>query len=334
VAAGLYPLRLLQLGFESTAGTAVAATAKIVGDNTYTPISKREFEEYPRGVRAMVTAGGYMVQQESEVEIDTNLTYEEILYPLLSGIVNDAVPTGTGPYTWDITPVLTGQASIKTITAEIVVDDGSTKHYQREAAYMMCTGFEITLEPNEPAKLKFTLRGRADGTSTVTAALTAITGRTVVPSNLFGLWIDDTGGTIGTTAKTQTLRSAKIKVDTGALPDFTLDGRTTLDHTGIQSQMLKGEVELTLEHNANGALEVAAYRAGTVRLVQIKADNGLATTANRQVVLKMGVAYTDDPEFDQEDGIELVTMKGALEYDTGLGGAFIATVINALATQP
>lgn len=334
MAAGLYPLRLLQLGFEATAGTAVPATKKIVGDSTYTPMIEREFEEYPRGVRAMVTGGGFAKQQGSKIEHDGNLTYEEILYPLLSGIVNDAAPTGSDPYTWDFAPVLTGQASLKTITAEFVVNDGSTLHYEREAAYCFTTEFEIDIQANDVAKLKWTMEGRAEGASTVTAALAPITGRTVVPSNLFALWIDDSGGTVGTTAKTGTLRGANIKVTTGALPDYTLDGRTALDHTGVQSQMLKGELELTMEHNANAATEIAAWRAGTVRLVRLKADNGGAGAANREITLDMGIAYTDPPEFSQEDGIEIVTMKGAFEYDSGLGGAFIAQVINGLAAQP
>jgi hypothetical protein len=334
MATGLYPLRLLQLGFEATAGTAVPATKKVVGESVYTPMIEREFEEYPRGVRAMVTGGGFAKQQGSKIEHDGNLTYEEVLYPLLSGIVNDAAPTGVGPYTWDFTPVLTGQASLKTVTAEFVVDDGSTKHYEREATYCFTTEFEVDIQANDVAKLKWTMEGRAEGTSTVTGSLAPITGRTVVPANLFALWIDASGGTIGTTAKTGTLRGANIKVTTGALPDYTLDGRTTLDHTGIQSQMLKGEVELTLEHNANAASEIAIWRSGSVRLVRLKADNGLAAGANKAITFDMGMVYTDPPEFSQEDGIELVTLKGALEYDSGLGGAFIATVINGLAAQP
>lgn len=334
MAAGLYPLRKLQLGFEGTAGTLVAATKKLVGESSYTPNIKRIFEEYPRGVRAPVS-GGFSVMKGSTIEHEGPITYEEILYPLLSGIVNDAAPLGSGPYTWEITPVLTGQASIKTITAEFDIDDGSSLQYQKEAGYFHCTEFEIDIQPNEDAKIKWTMEGRAEQTSTMTADLAAITGRTVVPSNLFALYIDASGGTIGTTQKVQTLRAVKIKVTTGVKGDFTLDGRTDLDFVGLQSQMLKGEVELTLEHNANAATEIGIWRTdGGVRLVRLKADNGLATTANRQVIFDMGVMYTDDPEFDEEDGIEIVTLKGGLEYDSGLATAFLAKVINGLAAQP
>lgn len=334
MAAGLYPLRLLQLGFESTAGTAVAATKKIVGESVYTPIIEREFEEYPRGVRAMVTGGGFAKQQGCRIEHDGNLTFEEILYPMLSGVVNDAAPSGSGPYTWDFTPILTGQASVKTITAEFVVDDASTKHYERESAYCVTTEFEVDIQVNDVAKLKWAMAGRAEGASTFTGALAPITGRTVVPSNLFGLWIDASGGTIGTTAKLGTLRGANIKVTTGVLPDYTLDGRTTLDHTGIQTQMLKGEIELTLEHNAHAATEIGIWRTGGVRLVRLKADNGLGGASNKAITFDMAMVYTDPPEFSQEDGIEIVTLKGALEYDSAFGGAFICTVINGLAAQP
>lgn len=334
MAAGLYPLRLLQIGLESTAGTAVAATQKLVGNSTYTPEIEREFEEFPRGVRAPVTGGGFAIQRGAMVEHETNLTYEEATYLVLLGLANDATPTGSGPYVWDGTPVLTGQSTVKTATVEFVVDDGSTKHHEREAAYCFMPEFEIDAQASEPTTLKFTLEGRTDGTSTVTGSLAPITGRTQIPSNLWGVYIDASGGSIGSTQKTGTVRGFNLKVNTGLTRDFTLDARANLDHTGINSGMITGDLELTLEHNANAATEIAAWRSGGVRLVRLTANNGGAGAAEKEVEFDLAIKYTDPPEFSQEDGIELVTMKGSIEYDSGAALALKLTVTNGLSAQP
>lgn len=338
MATALYPLRNVQIGLESTAGTAVPATARIVGEGTYTEQIEREFEEFPRGVRAPVTGGGYDIMGGSEIVINGNLTYEEIVYPNLMGIVNDAAPTGSGPYTWDFTPVLTAPAAVKTGTFEFVISDGSTLHVQRESAYGFCTGYTVTLAANQIATITHNYAARRSQTSTVTAAQTVITGRTPVPSNLFKLDIDDTWANLGTTNKTQYVRSATLTVDTGLTPDFTLDGRTDLDLTGINSGTLNATLDITVEANAAMATELGHYRGtgghGTVRFYRLEADNGLATTENRVIRWDMAMKHLTAPVYSQENGIEIVTMNLGLEYDATGANAFVCTVINGLSAQP
>jgi hypothetical protein len=202
-----YFLRKLQLGRESTAGTAVAATYKLVGEGKMTPMIEREFEAFPRGIRAPVTDGGFAISRSTEVEFESNLTYEEVLPFLDSGLVL-VTTTGAGPYTHTFDPTLTAAQNIKTYTAEMRITDGSVHHYEREAAYMFTQEMEIELKANEPAVIKVKMAGRAEQTSTVTADLPIITGRTVIPSNLFKVFIDDTGAGIGGTQKSGLIRAA------------------------------------------------------------------------------------------------------------------------------
>lgn len=324
-----YFLRKLQFGVESTAGTAVPATFKLVGEGTYKPIIERTFEEYPRGVRAMVTDGGFATMKGSELEFSGNLTFEEILLPLNSGLVT-VVASGAGPYTYDFDPDLTAAQTIKTYTAEFVVDDGSTKHYQREAAHMITKELEIEIKANELATMKMSMFGRAEQTSTMTGSLTPLTGRTAVPSNLFKVYVDTTGAGLGGTQKTGLVRVASLKLDFGNEPDYTLDGRADLDMTGNQPQTFTGTLDLTMEHNADAATEIAAWRAGTKRFIRLKADNGLAAGANKAITFDGCYVYTDAPEFSEDSGVEIVTMKMQLEYDATWAKAFNAIVINGL----
>lgn len=339
MASAIYPLRKLQIGLEGTAGTLVAATAQLVGVGVYRPIIQREFETFPRGKRAPVTGGGFVTMRGSELDFESNLTYEEILYPLLTGILNDAAPTGTGPYTWTFTPSLSANAgtSVKSATLEYVVDDGSTKHFQREFGFAQTRTFRLSLAFNQPARIAWSMAGRAEQTSTMTAALTPITGRTQVPSNLFKVFIDNHDGTIGSTQKSATIRSLEMEITTGIESDFTLDGQADLDKVQNDSQMLTGTLRVVMEHNANAATEIGKWRTGTtdnIRLVRIKADNGAATTANRQITFDGAWVYTEEPAFSEENGIEIVTLNMALEYGETYAGAFAAEVINGLSAQP
>lgn len=334
MAVGVYPLRRFQLGPESTAGTAVAATFKMVGEAVYKPMREREYEEFPRGVRAPVTGGGYLIKQGTEVDFEGNLTYEEILIPLLSGLVNVASPSGTGPYTWAFTPTLTAAQVIKSYTAEYTIGDGSSLHYERESAYMVTKELEIELKANEIATMKLTMAGRAEQTSTVTGSLSPITGRTPVPSNLFKVFIDDAGSGIGGTQISGLVRVAKLKFTFGNEEDYTLEGRSDLDLTGIQPQMLKATLDLTCEHTADAATELGKWRTGALRFIRLKADNGAASTANRQIQFDTCIKYTDTPDFSQDDGVEIVTLKGELEYDSSWAAAAKVQVINGLSAQP
>lgn len=331
--AGQYALRLLQLGFEGTAGNIVAATQKLVGSGMMTPEIERENEDFPRGVRATFDS---MIDLRRGVLLnhEGNLTFEEILYPLLTGLNDDAVPADAGPYVWTMEPVLTGIATPKSCSAEMVVEDGATDFYEQKAAYLLTRSFEIGLEANRPATLAFEMFGRVEETATKTGSLTPITGRTVVPSNMFKVYIDDDWASLGGTQKSGLVRSATLSVVTGLEPDYSLDGRTSLDHTGFRSGMVTGTLSIVMQHNADAATEFGKWRDGSLRFVRLIADNGGAGGDNKKVQIDLAGRYTSPPDFQEEDGIELLSAELELMYDP-TGAKIISTVItNGLATQP
>ena len=328
MATALYPLRKFQVGFESTSGTAVAATEQLVGEAVYTPEIEREFEEYPRGVRAPVTGGGVAKSKGSMFAFSGNLSYEEILYPLATGIEAPAL-TGAGPYVYTFDPDLTIVPVPKSLTCEYIVDDGSTKHYEREAAFCVCRSFEVGLAFGELATMSFELFGRAEQTSTMTAALTPVTGRTLIPSNLFTVAIDDAWSGLGGTPKSTLVRAASLSVTTGLEPDYTLDGRTDLDFTQLRAGMLDATLSITMEHNASAATEIGKWRTGALRFVRLKATDG-----TKIVQFDLAAKYLSPPSFSEDAGTEIATMELGLEYDSTGAKAFVATITNSLAALP
>lgn len=341
MATALYPLRLVQLGFESTQGTLVAATQQMVGEGVYRPEIDREFETFPRGVRAPVTGGGFAIRRGATLTFTTNLDYQQAIFIFGASILHDAAPTGTGPYTWTYTPDLTHNLStdIRAVTVEYVISDGTTLHYQRESGFGMITSWEITLAFNQPAKITFEMFMRAEQTSTVTGALTPMTGRAQIPSNLFTVFMDPSGGTLGSTQKTTTIREATLAFTSGLVASYTLDGRADLDFTHVNAGMMDATLDLTMEHNATTATEIGIWRGtlgvGGVRLIRLKADNGAATTANRQIQVDLAAKYLEPPGFEHEDpGIEIVKMRMGMEYDSGAALALAAQIINGTSALP
>lgn len=329
MATALHKLRNLQLGFESTNGTAVPATFKAVGRAGIKPMIERHAEDAPRGVRLAVDEF-LDVSKGAELTVETDCTYEDILVPLESGM-GTVSPTGAGPYVY--TYAYTLSPTLKALTAEMVVDDGSTKHYQREYAYMVCREFEIGIAPNAATSLKYTLFGRAEQTSTVTPALTPISGRAKIPSNLWTLAIDSSWAGLGGTAKTTTLREATLSVTTGVKPEYTLDGRSDLDMTGVILDDLQATLKTKLRHNAATATEIGNWRTGTRRFVRLLADNGAATGANRKLQIDASLRLMSW-DMSDEDGQEVVDAEWELVYDSTASKALTITVTNGLTAQP
>lgn len=324
MATGLYPLRLLQLGGEAVAGTAVPATKKVIGRAGVKPMISWDREDFPRGIRVPndeITA----VERGSEFTIEADLSFEQLQWPLHSGLQTVAA-VGVGPYVY--THEIVVAPTLKTFTAEFVVDDGSTKHYEREFAYCLTREFQISIERNQMAKLRWSMFGRAEQTSTVTAGLSSLTLERV-PSNLFKVWIDGTYANLGTTQKTATLRGAVLTVPTGVGPESTLDGRTDYDFVQPMYEQAKPTLTTRFLHNANTATEVGNWRTGTRRFIRLKADNGAAAGANRVIQLDMSVRLLSW-EFGDENGQEIVNATWEIVYDATSSKSLVVVLTNGL----
>jgi hypothetical protein len=331
MAHGIYDLRKTQIGLEATPGTLVAATQQLVGEAVYTPQIERVFDsKRPSGVRATPDSdGGIITRKGSRLALSQDLSYEEILYPLLCGVNNDAAPTGSGPYVWTMEPVLSGVATPKTATIEVVIDDGATQHYEREFGYAVCESFDINLAAGSLAKIDSTWFGRAEQSSTFTAALTPVTGRSPIPSDLFGLYIDSSWANLGTTQISTFIRSLNLHIDQGVRPGHALDARADLDFTHLLHGSFSGTLSATVEHTADAATEIGNWRSGTPVFVQL-----IATDGTKIVQLDMAAVYTSPPVFSEDEGVELVSFELQLEYDATGGKIFSAVVTNSVATQP
>src|SRR5690606_31834426 len=130
--------------------------------------------------------------------------------------------------------------------------------------------------------------------------------------NLFKVYVDSTWAGIGSTQKSALIRSARLEVNTGRAPDYTLDGRADLDMTQIQSgEDISGTLSLVCEYNADGDTLYDSWESGEsgIQFIQLIATDSTNTLEIDMAVRLTGVA------FREEDGLRLLELTGELVYD-------------------
>ena len=308
--ASVVSLEKLQLGIETTAGTLVAADVVLPVETggQFEPAIERVHLDEAQGVRAMVRH--LDVSKGSRLTYRHSLDFSNILYPLNCGL-KQTTPTGVGPYVWTVNPDPTVVEALDSATFEISYTDGSTRHLQREFGFGTCESFTISIDANQPAQLEATWFGRKSQTSTFTAAQSPLT-VTKIPSNLFTVAIDPNWAAMGSTLKSTMVRTATVTVNTGRAPDYTLDGRTDLDMTQIQSgEDITGTVSLSCEYDAAGDTEYDNWEAGesAIRFIELRAASGTSVLEIQMAVRLTGVS------FSEADGLRMIDITGELVYD-------------------
>ncbi len=333
MATALYSLRTVQIGLEAQAaqGTPVAATQQIVGNGMLSEIEDRVFENYPRGTRAPVTDGGFPTRRASEVTLETNASFEEVLYPLLTGIANVAAPTaGTGtpaPQTWAFVPTLTGAGAPATATFEMAVTDGTNEHYERRAGYGVCTQFGLTAAQSGMTTMSATWAARAAADQALTASLVPIANRTPIPAGLWTHYMDDSWANLGTTRIASLVRNAELTVNPGVRPAEGMQGRDTLDYAGLESGDFTAQMSFTIDYNAAAKALFGHFRATDKRFLRME-----AVTGSRKLTIDMAGFIRAVPTQAEADRMETFVAVFDCEHDAA--GTFAATVVNFVTARP
>lgn len=277
--AGIKSLRKIQIGLETTAGTAVAATALWRGMGTLEDQRETIFPEEDIG---LISGGDrtYVPKLLAGITFDeTEATFEQLPYPLSAGVKNvvtgAADGSGSGKvYSYNFTTA--AQATVKTYTIE-----GGDDQQEEEMEYSFVTAFTLKGVAGEAWKVSSDWQGRQVAPSTFTAAIAIPTVEEMLFSKTL-LYIDST--TVGTTLKSNTLLDASLDVKTGIMPVFTADGQLYFSFTKqTQPEVV---LELTFEHDSIAVAEKAAWRAQTTRLIQLKTTGSTLTTAGTTYSLK------------------------------------------------
>lgn len=334
MADALYQLRKVQFGEESNKGTLVAATVQMVGDATYTEEQDFYRSPYPAGVRSNVGGLGVITRKGVMVEIASDLTAEEILWPLNCGVKDVTGVDSSGDVTHTYAPELTtGIPTLATATIEYIESDGSTNHVAREFGYGLCSEFSIEWAFNQVAKLTHKWFARASQSSTPTGSLTAYSGRKALVSPLLSVYLDTSWSGIGGTQLSGTVRSCKLDVSTGLAPDYKLDGRADLDFTKYKVGPLTAKLSMVLELDASGATQIASYRSNSGLFIRLKQLGDTVVAAQRMVQVDGSYRFVSPPQIAPDGDQTLVTLDLESYYDVTGTKALEFAVLNGLTSM-
>jgi len=325
-------LRRIQCGHETTAGTAVAAVVIWRGLGVLEDGQVREFPEEDIGY-LMPSTRSYVPKEGASLAMEeVPATFEQLPYILSSSIENVHTATADGAgsgyiYQYDF-PITAANAAPLTWTIEMGDDQRVD-----EMEYAFVEEFTLKGAAGEAVTVAATWQGRQATDAEFTGSLTPIAVEEVLFSK-GALWLDATGGTIGTTTKTQTWLGFEMTVPSGWMPVYTADGNlyfTFLKYTG--NNPVTGT--LLLEHDTTGEAELGFARAGTVRLLQVRFTGAALTTAGTSWTYKtlqaqFAIQYTEVPSLDDQDGNDVIELPWRQVYSDSIPGQIV--VINSNST--
>lgn len=332
---GIKSLRRIQLGREGTPGTAVAATTKWRGMAIMPSDDQvKQMIEENIGFSSKTTRQITPKKFASLVFPATPATFQQIQHIMEAGI-KTVSPTqdGAGTGYHNTYPLPSGDAnSTKTYTIE-----GGDNKITEEMEYAFVTEFELSGKINEPWMLTSTWHGRQTTVSSFTGALSAPT----ISEMLFNkskLYIDDVGGTLGSTQIVNTWIGAKLKVITGLKAQFTGDGNlyfSFMDFVGARATL-----ELDLLHNATTAAERVKYKSDTARQIRmlIEGNNlGTAGTTYSKETFRIdgaGLFTSFGPPNDENEGANVSKAVFEMAYDATAALFNNYLLVNELSSVP
>ena len=332
--AGSRALRKLQLGKESTKGTPVAATTIWRGMGVIKDNREVMFPEEDVGILGG-TDRSYIARYWSELAMPAvESTFEQIPYIFTAGVeglTTGSADTGGSGYIYQYDAPTTAQNTTTTYTIE-----GGDDQQAEEFDYAFVKHFNLSGDGQGALMMSADWTGRVTTNSTFTGSLSIPSVEEIIV-NKATLYIDNAGGTIGTTTVSNTLFGLDFDYTTGLQEYWAVDGSLDFSLTKFTTDDIV--LTATYEHNASAVSEKAKYRDGDVRLVRLKFEGSALTTAGttytyKTLILDMAGVYEDWSELQDQDGNDVVTATLRVRYSETDSFKFQAVVVNENATLP
>lgn len=331
--AGIKPLRKIQIGKETTPGTAVAATALWRGTGVLDDQREVTFVEEDVGYISGLDRT-HVAKLLAAIQMDsTPATFEQLPYLFNAGIKGVAgSQDGAGTdYIYTYALPTTSKNTIYNYTIE-----GGDDQQAEEIEHAFVEELSLTGKPGEALMMSANWLGRQ-------ASLASFTGSIAVPTvedilfSMGKLWIDAIGGTIGTTLVSNTFLGMDLKLKTGWVPVFGADGALYFSFAKLVEPELT--IQLTFEHDSVGVARKADWRAQTARLFRVQFEGntvGTPGTTYSKKTLRLDFASKIekvDPLGDI-DGNDVYTVNLRPRYNSTAAQFATFLVVNELSALP
>ena len=327
---GLKAFRKIQIGKESEHGTAVAATAALVGTLTMRPTQSVVAPDGEDIGALTKSFRSYVAGKAAELKFDGDALFEQLLYFLMMGVkggVTGSKQGETAAYLWTFTPSLVASGAQNSFTIEY-----GDNLQAFEAEYCMVPSLSLSGSPNEALKLSAEIFGRQVSDASFTGALSL---PTVEPAlfNATKLYIDDTWAALGGNKMDATLLDFTLKIDTGLKPIVTADGNL---YFSLHVEKPRGvELDMTLAFNTDVNTERAQWAAQGKRAFRLETIGSLIEGAYyKKLTVDIWGRYADWDTLGEKDGADVVAVKVASVGDIVNNHELSVAIINAVSALP
>ena len=325
--------RSVRYGFESTAGSATAATSYMHAFGTLEDQRETVFPNYDL-YNLPGTTLSYVPKHQAALALESSpASFEEICAVFNCGIAQDTAGTQDGTtgsgYVYTFTAGTTAGTTIQTLT----IETGDNVQAE-EAAYMFVTDFNISGVAGEGLMISSNWLGRAVGTCSLTTTATIKVIEEVLASKGV-ICIDTVAGTMGGTPVTATLKGMDLKYNTGLIPLYSMDGNVYF--TEIVQAQPEVTLDVTFLHETQSVAQIAAWKAETPKQLELEWLGAALTTAGgasggaytySTLNLAMSGMWESFTKIDEEDGLDVVTGTFKALYDATSANYFVATVVH------
>lgn len=319
---------ITQLGVETTSGTAVAASKKMLNMSfIFSP--KPDVKTYRAGGHRWASEA-VMNREWTEIKADGFLDYNDSVY-LVSGPFGAANITtpggGTSSRAWAWTPPITGAITPKTFTLE--QGDSVRAH---KVAYGLFTGFSYKGGRDQGFTMSAPMIARAftDGI-TMTASPTSIALAPVAGGHV-NVYIDTTSGAIGGTQFTR-LFTYEYTYDSGFGAFWPLN-RANASFTGHVDISPKNTIKMSLEADSNGMSLYPHLQAGDFMYVRFEAVGPVIESAiTYKIIHDKAIKLTNVSDIkDANGGLVCTDYDGEVAEDPSWssGQSQVLTITNTL----
>jgi hypothetical protein len=333
--AGVRALRKLQLGRETTMGTAVAATTRWRGRGTIDDDRPVVYPDEDVGIVAP-TERSYIPKIAAFLELEpVEATFEQLLHIYEMGI-KTVVPVQDGAGTDYISAYPLSTTALNTPKAYTV--EGGDDQQAEEMEYSLCEKFSLTGVTGEAMMMGASLFARQAANTTFTGALSNPSVEEILFSKT-KLYLDNGGGTIGDTLVSNILLEMKLDIVTGVRPVFTSEGNLYFTSYKIDGKLMSVKLGLVYEHTSDAVTEKSKWRDNDLRLLRLLTegdDVGTAGTvySKKTHIIDIAGKYTDWAKLGERDGNDVCEVEFTGGYSSADSLYTELTSVHELVTIP
>lgn len=323
--------RVVQLGPETTAGTAVAATKKLSSVDLAGKLEANVVSfsaagsKYPTVHSLGKEWSSWKVSSEAPC-------FDEMQY-LLCSLVKNVTPTvsDTSARTWTFAPTPDAEDTRKTFTIEEGHSGASNAH---KSSFGVITGLKLSID-RESTKLDGSGVARVMSSTTLTGG-TATLPTVPILARDWSVFLDPTSAGLGSTRLTRVLK-VEVSFEDLTVPFWTVD-QSQASWAGIVEQAPKCSVQLTMEADSTSMAYQSLMQAGTTRYMRIRNTSTTTLAGAASVYYGMTIDVAGQISEAQDFGTdqELYTIGWTFEPTTdsawGTGKPFEISVVNKQAT--